>query len=396
MSVVRPVVASPPQTSIPFVDAKTGLLTQYGQRMLTEIWKRTGGFDDDMATALSITGLSQAGTLAEIGRAESLARVIGDVQGQAATQRAERAGAAVDALKRSTDAMTAQFIGGLGAPPPTRVTAFTADDVWRPSSGCKSIMVLAVGGGGGGGGGGGVEGGGGGGGGLAVAFGGGGGAGGGYSYATFNAANLPSSVSVTVGVGGAGGAGGTAVQGAIGGTGGTSSFGSYLVATGGPGGKGGTDVSADGGIARPNGNLFPGGNGASGGLNDGFSALNDARGAPGGGGGGGAIDGTHGGEGAAGAWRTTDAEGGGGAFGTAGTSGGPGGEPSDSDVYLGPGFGGGGGGGGADIGGPAAGGNGGDGVVGAGGGGGGAGYDNAPGGNGGAGGDGRVWVVEFY
>lgn len=82
--------------------------------------------------------------------------------------------------------------------------------------------------------------------------GGSGGGGGAYFYRMFKASDLPSTVEVTVGLGGAGAAGATTddTNGSAGFTGGASSFGSYLTAGGGQGGEGGrvaTTNTANGG-----------------------------------------------------------------------------------------------------------------------------------------------------
>lgn len=138
-------------------------------------------------------------------------------------------------------------------------------------------------------------------------FGGGGGGGGAVSYAEIPLASLPSSVSVTVGLGGAGGLGVTNdyENGAHGSFGGGSSFGSLLTALGGERGYGGTCAAGSNHIGRKSslmvmeynsynpGTLTGGGSGASGGSQNGSSTSeNNYLGVfmTGGGGGGGGIN----------------------------------------------------------------------------------------------------------
>lgn len=362
----------------PVIDPKSGKFTLYGHRVVSNLWKRTGGYTDDMAAIIGLVGLVQASALQTGLTEEKTRRILGDGLAQLQAQQTERVRSELDAFKRTTDAHFGQLLGALSQPPLTRVISFSANDTWRPAPGLRAVQVFAVGGGGGGGGG--SQ--------LTNRAGGGGGSGGGYSLAYFNAEALPDSVSVTVGAAGAAGGGGTS-----GGAGGSSSFGAFMVAVGGTGGTGGGISTGAAGVGITTyGAMFFGGDGGDGTLVDGNPAPNLARGAPGGGGGGGYNNGA-GAAGGAGSWRATSATGGGGAGGASGTNGASGVLPVNADVYLGPGLGGGGG-GGATTG---DGGNGAAGVLGGGGGGGGAvGTGGSTGGSGGAGGEGRVWVLEFY
>ncbi len=126
---------------------------------------------------------------------------------------------------------------------------------WTKPTGAKAVRVECVGGGGGGGGGvGGAAG--------SARIGGGGGGGGGTNSAIFNATDLASTVSVTVGAGGNGGGGGTSGAGSAGSAGGNSTFGSYLTCFGGGAGKGAVAATASAG-GGGGGSAGVGANGAS-------------------------------------------------------------------------------------------------------------------------------------
>jgi hypothetical protein len=118
------------------------------------------------------------------------------------------------------------------------VKYFTASGTWTKPIGLRAVEVEVVGGGGGGGGAGTTT--------STQAAAAGGGSGGGYARSLILAADLPNTVTVTVGAGGSGGSAGPN----SGASGGTSSFGSFTSAVGGNGGAGrtgGTNVGASGG-----------------------------------------------------------------------------------------------------------------------------------------------------
>lgn len=123
--------------------------------------------------------------------------------------------------------------GGSGAAV-TQIDTFTTTRVWTKPAGAKSITVVLIGGGGGGGSG--RKG-------LAGSNrgGGAGGGGGARTGTVFNAALVPSSLTVTVGAGGAGGAAQAtnSTNGNNGSAGNPTQFGSLLLALGGPRGNGG-------------------------------------------------------------------------------------------------------------------------------------------------------------
>lgn len=367
-TIYRPVEASPPQKTIAVIDPKTGLFTDYGHRVVTELWKRTGGFTDDIGALLGLVSISQISSLAAASNEERTRRELGDALQQIQAQGVERLRSLVDGLRKTTDTTFAQLLGGLARPPQTRIITFTGNDVWRPSPDLRAIQVFAVGGGGGGAGG------------AAGSQGGGGGGGANFSWGVIDPRELPDSVTITVGAAGAAGS-----SGGDGGVGGNSLFGDFIAAKGGLGGL----TAGTGGAANTvPGGLFLGGSGGNGGGGAGVSAPNDCLGCPGGGGGAYySVSPEAGGDGAAGGSRTLSSDGGGGVGGLA--AGGDGGAQPTSETYIGPGFGG--GGGGSDSG---ASGTGGDGYNGGGGGGGGARPGSAR--PGGAGGAGRVWVVEIY
>lgn len=377
MSVVRPVAAENPLKHQAFINPQTGALTDYGHRVLTRLWERTGGFDDELYIALTSSNLGAAQSLAASASAEALARALGDAAAQGRLDSIDRLAGQLEALERRFGALQGISTAALQPAPKTRVIVFDASDTYSVGPDVLSIDVFCIGGGGGGGQG--AT--------LANGYGGGGGGGGGFTFATMRADSLPASVAITVG---AAGTGGTSPSNST--AGGTSSFGTLVYARGGNRGTAGTVGAAGvGGVVTPAyGNLFQGGPGTDGSQTTAADAVNDYQGAPGGGGGGGYNNGS-GGAGGAGSWRTLSATGGGGAGGAAGADGAAGTSAGDSDVYFGPGYGGGGGGGALT----GDGGNGAAGVVGGGGGGGGAvGTGGTIPGNGGDGGAGRVIVVE--
>lgn len=259
--------------------------------------------------------------------------------------------------------------------PGTDVQLFTTSSTWTKPTGCKNVRMVLIGGGGGGGSG------------HAHATGnkggGGGGAGGGITELVYRAADLPSTLTVTIGTGGAGGAGVSSnTNGNAGTAGGATSVSAsgttYGRAAGGAAGAGGTTSGGAGGAAGTLGDaLYAGGAGGAGG-NSGTvgTAAAGTTGAPGGGGGGGMTSGGTVANGGAGGTRMSIGTGGAGTGG-AGTAvgiygSGGGGSPSLSGTSL----------------------AGGAGIRGSGGGGSGAGTTAT--GAGGAGGAGLVLIVSEY
>lgn len=256
---------------------------------------------------------------------------------------------------------------------------------WTKPAGAKMVHVSVMSGGGGGGGGAKVASG-------TSCSGGGGGAGSGCVDLFLRAADLPSSVTVTVGSGGTAGAGASSIgAGVAGGAGGFSSFGSYVRAERGSSGSGG-QVNAQG--SGGGGGQFGGNNGGT--TTNGGSGQSGGytnRGGAGGGSGGGvaaspaALNGGTGGFG-----MTTLLAGG--TAGTAGSAGGNGGNGNTTGIpSLFNGSGGGGGGAGSGT----TGGNGGAGAgYGTGGGGGGSTYGSGAAGSGGVGAQGIVIVITYF
>lgn len=106
MTVVRPVLAESPLKQQQFINPKTGALTDYGHHVLTALFERTGGFDDDTWTALGLgfTAIAQQGRTdlrlqGLEGAVAGLASDVGGLRGDPRLQTADRADAAAkDAL----------------------------------------------------------------------------------------------------------------------------------------------------------------------------------------------------------------------------------------------------------------------------------------------------------
>lgn len=281
--------------------------------------------------------------------------------------------------------ITIAATGGSATPTDIQVFTTVGTATWTKPAGAKMVHVSVMSGGGGGGGGAKVASG-------TSCSGGGGGAGSGCVDLFLRAADLPSSVTVTVGSGGTAGAGASSIgAGVTGGAGGFSSFGSYVRAERGSSGSGG-QVNAQG--SGGGGGQFGGNNGGT--TTNGGSGQSGGytnRGGAGGGSGGGvaaspaALNGGTGGFG-----MTTLLAGG--TAGTAGSAGGNGGNGTTTGIpSLFNGSGGGGGGAGSGT----TGGNGGAGAgYGTGGGGGGSTYGSGAAGSGGVGAQGIVIVITYF
>lgn len=63
MSVSRPVKAEQPSKRAPFVDSKSGCVTDYGHRLLQALFNRSGGFNDDLADLLFPSVLGELSAL---------------------------------------------------------------------------------------------------------------------------------------------------------------------------------------------------------------------------------------------------------------------------------------------------------------------------------------------
>lgn len=201
--------------------------------------------------------------------------LIGNTSGNTLTKATLTAGAGIS-ITNSTGSIT---VAATGLATSTDVQVFTGNGTWTKPSGAKAVDVIAVGGGGGGGSGSCTASG-------ATAIGGAGGGGAVLIKKTYNASDLGSSVSVTVG---AAGSAGTAVgpgasAGVSGGIGGTSTFGTILSAYGGGGGSQGvTSTSRSAGSGA--GTAGAGGTGASAAVNGGLPNTGNGVGIAGGGGG---------------------------------------------------------------------------------------------------------------
>lgn len=305
-----------------------------------------------------------------------------------------------------------------GTPSPSRITVFTTNGTYVPTSGAKITKVFGCGGGGGGGGGA-----------LEVsgtAASGGAGGGGAYCFKMqFRTSDLGASQTITIGAAGTAGVAATSntTAGGNGGNGGETSFGSLLVGYAGGGGQGGqllAAVSVGGGAAGYCGDAAGGsaggaggcGTGASGGSGTSGSQQNSPTGGAGGGGSsaagvagsGGATVGFMDGGGGGGAGGGVTAGAGsnnGGVSGrgpanqfpvAGGTSGTPNGTAGSATSLVIAGLGGAGGYGNGS--GNA--GNGGAGIQGSGGGGGGSALNGSTAGAGGAGGAGFIVIQEFF
>lgn len=162
-----------------------------------------------------------------------------------------------------------------------QVDVFTSSGTWTQPMGAKRYEVVCIAGGSGGGSG--PR--------RAATLnrcGGGGGGGGAQTRTFFNPADLPSTVTVTIGAGGAGGAAITAdnSSGLVGSPGGATTFGPYTTASPGTAGAGGTTVSGTGGNGGPG--IAEGGAGGTASTTGGVGgAAVPASGAGGGGSGGG-------------------------------------------------------------------------------------------------------------
>lgn len=290
-----------------------------------------------------------------------------------------RNGALSEVVWSATDAEWHEVLATDAVVDPSIVEVFTSSGTWNKAGEAKTVCVELIGTGGGGASG-------------AIddtgsgdARGGPGGGGGAHTIWSFNADDLPSSVSITIGAGGDGAAANTGVgtSGSAGSDGGATSFGSLIELPGGKGGGTTGDISGGigGGVESRTGPLssanvigFQGANSSSA---DGGNAEH------GGGGGGSAPLDAAGGKGGSAIWGGGSGGGGGPYDGDADTNF-AGGDGGTSKSYT---AGGGGTGGTAGGGDGANGANGTDGFPGQGGGGGGS---NSAGGNSGAGGDGGV------
>lgn len=190
---------------------------------------------------------------------------------------------------------------------------------WTKPAGCKTVRFILAGGGGGGGSGHAQP--------SGNRGGGGGGAGGGMTEISYRAADLPSTLTITVGGGGAGGAGVVANNDGNPGVAGTAttvtaSGITYARAAGGAGGAQGTNSGGAGGAAGTLGDaLYAGGAGGAGGASGTAGVAAAATiGCPGGGGGGGISSGGTVANGGNGGTRMSIGTGGSGATAAAGTA----------------------------------------------------------------------------
>lgn len=201
--------------------------------------------------------------------------LIGNTSGNTLTKATLTAGTGIS-ITNGTGSIT---VATTGLATSSDVQVFTGNGTWTKPSGAKAVDVIAVGAGGGGGSGSATASG-------ATAIGGAGGGGAVMVKKTYNASDLGSTVSITVGTAGTAGTavGPGASAGVSGGIGGTSSFGTLLTAYGGGGGSQGvTSTSRSAGSGA--GTAGAGGTGAAAAVNGGLPNTGNGVGIAGGGGG---------------------------------------------------------------------------------------------------------------
>lgn len=280
--------------------------------------------------------------------------------------------------------VTIAATGGSATPTDIQIFNTPGTATWTKPTNAKAVHVTILGGGGGGGGGAkNVNG--------TACAGGGGGGGGGLWDGVFDASQISSTVTITVGAAGTGGAGAGSIGAGTAGQSGTNSkFGNYAQATGGGGGGGGNVTTSSAGAAG----VYGGNSGAGGGYGAaGNNGTQTNRGGAGAGGGGGISTGGVGFAGGIGAYGGAGLAAGGtaGATGAAGSAGGAGTSTGVAAMCISS-AGGGGGAGTTTTGGTGGAGGG----YGTGGGGGGATIGSGAGGTGGAGSAGLVVVTTYF